>query len=249
MYIQLTERCNMRCAHCCMNATSKGRDMDWYTFQRAMITAFDFDPYVTIGGGEPTLWPHFKAMCDWLEDYLPSMNNTDASVLMITNGTRFRNTMRAVKLSDSLREYTAESTFQVIMSDPYDGFHDQTKVNMKLYYLFNRRKKFSKYEEGIRTVHNLIYAGRAKKILDMPGTLFDRSYSNCICENLFVKPDGSVKLCGCPDSPVIGNVNYGDVDIPENFEMNTCYKDFEKHYDMEEEQEEEKELIEQEQVA
>jgi len=29
----------------------------------------------------------------------------------------------------------------------------------------------------------------------------------CVCDDPFVQPDGFVRLCGCADSPVIGNVN------------------------------------------
>ena len=58
MYIQITTRCNMECEHCCMSATAKGEDMSIGTFKNAL----EYDEYITIGGGEPTLHPKFWEM-------------------------------------------------------------------------------------------------------------------------------------------------------------------------------------------
>jgi MoaA/NifB/PqqE/SkfB family radical SAM enzyme len=56
MYIQLTERCNMACAHCGMNCTEQGEDMSFDTFKQALEHA----SCVTLGGGEPTIHPQFE---------------------------------------------------------------------------------------------------------------------------------------------------------------------------------------------
>jgi hypothetical protein len=44
----------------------------------------------------------------------------------------------------------------------------------------------------------------------------------CICDTLFILPDGRVKQCGCDDAPILGDVFKG-------FEicgdMDTCWKD------------------------
>ena len=48
----------------------------------------------------------------------------------------------------------------------------------------------------------------------------------CVCSEIFIKPDGTIKACGCKDSIVFGNVN-GKYKIPDNlnWDINSCYKD------------------------
>jgi len=56
MYIQITTRCNMHCAHCGMSCTAQGEDMSLQTFRQALEYSEDT---VAIGGGEPTIHPLF----------------------------------------------------------------------------------------------------------------------------------------------------------------------------------------------
>ena len=53
----------------------------------------------------------------------------------------------------------------------------------------------------------------------------------CVCDEFFVKPDGDIKVCGCLDSPILGNVM--DVDILENicrYKVIGCYKENPEQY-------------------
>lgn len=59
LYIQITNRCNMTCAHCCFACTSRGKDMSVEDFHAAIQLAKEQAQHVTIGG-EPTLHPRFK---------------------------------------------------------------------------------------------------------------------------------------------------------------------------------------------
>ena len=45
----------------------------------------------------------------------------------------------------------------------------------------------------------------------------------CVCPEMIVKPDGTIRACGCDDSPVLGNVN-DVVSIPDDWEYGECYK-------------------------
>lgn len=56
MLIRITERCNMACWHCMLDAKSTGIDMDTETFVRAVAFA-GADNLVMFSGGEPTLHP------------------------------------------------------------------------------------------------------------------------------------------------------------------------------------------------
>lgn len=68
MYLQLTNRCNMSCAHCCMNsgprAHKKDQDMSHEIFLAAANLAIDYGHHITIGGGEPLLHDHFFDFLD-----------------------------------------------------------------------------------------------------------------------------------------------------------------------------------------
>ena len=59
MYIQITTRCNMECAHCCYSCGPEGVDMDRQTFLAACKLAAEYGENISIGGGEPTVHPLF----------------------------------------------------------------------------------------------------------------------------------------------------------------------------------------------
>ena len=51
MYIQITDRCNMTCKHCCYNCTANGEDMSLETWKAAKEFMEYYHRYVSIGGG------------------------------------------------------------------------------------------------------------------------------------------------------------------------------------------------------
>jgi hypothetical protein len=55
MYVQITTRCNMSCAHCGFSCTEVGEDMSFEVFRAAL----GCDEHIEIGGGEPTIHPMF----------------------------------------------------------------------------------------------------------------------------------------------------------------------------------------------
>jgi len=68
MYIQVTNKCNMKCAHCCFSCTTKGQHMSLGDIRRAIFYAESYES-LAIGGGEPTLCPDlFKALDCWLSE-------------------------------------------------------------------------------------------------------------------------------------------------------------------------------------
>ena len=59
MYLRITNRCNMSCAHCGMNCTAKGEDMTSRVYKQAIKYASETLESIALGGGEPTLHKRF----------------------------------------------------------------------------------------------------------------------------------------------------------------------------------------------
>ena len=200
MYIQLTERCNMLCDHCCFACTSKGRDMDFEVFQKALFTAFDVYEewvHITLGGGEPTLWKHFKQMIDWFNMNVPLFDDIE-SLSMITNGTRKGNTFKFIKFKKYMDDVYDDTGKIVIMLSAKDGYHEDHKIHPDVYeYFYSNAETGWSSGVSFRAVNKIVRSGRAKSF----GTL-----DFCACPEIFVKPDGLIKHCGCLDAPVIGSV-------------------------------------------
>lgn len=203
MYLQLTERCNMRCGHCCMNATTKGEDMSWDVFLDAIELC---DEYLTLGGGEPTLWIHFKDMIDYFDEKL-WYNNYIYNILMITNGTKYRNIFKYINLMEKFNEFTTDEKLSIYLSYN-DGYHDDSKIHPKILNYFLHKK------DNFRTVNTIYKVGRGKDI----GT-----ESGCGCSDCIVKPNGTIRWCLCENAPVIGTVRNGIVNNDYN---GMCYSDY-----------------------
>jgi len=222
MYLQITTRCNMSCDHCCYNCTNKGDDMSWETMVDAVAFTRDYTECISIGGGEPTLHPrffNFLKIC--LEDF--------DYVWMATNGSRTDSMFRLSNIIDredypectceeddpeEFEEYGClchekmdldviyqEDKLSVALSQ--DCFHDpisKTVVN-----LWNRRANThgpSHYEirDVTRAMSGVIAQGRAKT------TGSGWNEDDCVCSDLIIQPDGKIKICGCEDAPIIGDI-------------------------------------------
>ncbi len=110
------------------------------------------------------------------------------SILIITNGKHTERALMIAKLADKL----PDSIFWAELSQ--DEFHEPID-----------EKVIQAFKGNIRNTSDyLINAGRC-----------DWGADDCICENLFVKPNGYIYQCGCDDSPVVGNVfnDYLELDI------------------------------------
>lgn len=182
MYLMVTSRCNMKCLHCGMACTSRGRDMSLETFKQA-LTHVDEKDQLEIGGGEPTLHPLFW---DFLGLAICKCNN----VWLATNG---KITPFALRLARMARDGIVAVE---LSQDPWHEKIDSRVVNAFTKILDPCGVQVND-KRGIRnTSKNLIKAGRSKQGME-----------GCICEgDPFVKPDGLVYQCGCKDSPCVGDV-------------------------------------------
>ena len=204
MYIQITTRCQMHCAHCCMSATSKGKDMSFETFKAAV--AYEEGGYVSLGGGEPTLHPQF-------EKFLFYAIGKCESVWLATNG----------GITDTALVLAKMAQNGIIAVDlSLDPWHDA--IDPKVVEAFTRTVDHAPDDaRDIRRVSgNVIRQGRAAR----RSFNWEEARDGCVCEDFFVKPDGTVRQCGCPKSPCIGDVFKGWKGLEDRFGNSdaACYK-------------------------
>jgi MoaA/NifB/PqqE/SkfB family radical SAM enzyme len=147
------------------------------------------DECVSIGGGEPTIHPefwHFIGLAIANVEY----------VWMATNG-------KETKTALALARLAKRGVLAVELS--LDKWHEKidpkvVKAFMKEYVHRPFGSEGDQDLRGFRTVTSISNSGRAKK-----NHLGSDPYS-CPCEELVVKPDGSIHQCGCTDAPRLGHV-------------------------------------------
>lgn len=216
MYLQITTRCNMSCDHCCFNCTNLGEDMSRETFYNAM-RFLDGEEYVTIGGGEPTLHPHFR------EFLIECIANFSENCLIVTNGSIDNEALLLAKLAKN----------GVLCAElSVDDFHDSRLVSKEVIDAFTKNKYLKYYLDennndfrNTRTVKRILKQGRAEE----SGVYTDEG---CACDTLIVKPNGDLYHCACDDAPCYGNINDYDFTLPDNF-VDGCIKDIRREIEEE----------------
>lgn len=209
MYIQLTERCNMTCEHCCVSATSKGDDMDRATYMQALMVAIRYGEHITLGGGEPTIHKEFFEYLDKAIEFY-DCKSLELPPHVITNG---KLKTKAMKLLDYVEE---GRSLHIELSQDY--YHDPIKPEVVARFRAhnkareNARWSYSGFENssaGIRTVTRILDVGRAKElgIADEP---FYEGQVQCCCETPFVDPRGMVWSCGCKIHQ-LGSIWHNDI--------------------------------------
>jgi MoaA/NifB/PqqE/SkfB family radical SAM enzyme len=183
LYVQLTDKCNMSCLHCCFSCTGKGSFMSQAVFDKCLEIATNYSMDLTLGGGEPTLHPH---ILDWVMQAAiatvdVSMDLGCPAVLVITNGSK-------TKIALTLAKLAKLDTIQAELSQ--DQWHDP--IDPKVVEAFKRYSKIRNVEDGIKE------QGRAELngLADMKG---------CACSALFIAPNGDFYQCGCKKTK-LGNI-------------------------------------------
>jgi hypothetical protein len=218
--------------------------MDYHLAIDSIAFARDHTDNVTIGGGEPTMHPRFF-------DILGHSLRDFDSVWMATNGS---NTNAMYRLSNIIDQCDYESFKREdycscecncdededdceCLDDCYcepsgliyqedklsvalstDGYHDP--IDDKIRDLWERqsnRHSHSHFE--LRDVsHSISATGRAK----VTGVGWS---DHCVCSGHIIKPNGEVRACGCPRSPVIGHVLYGMNHLYDELQQQDWYID------------------------
>ena len=237
MYLQITTKCNMSCAHCCYSCTHRGKHADYNTLMQAIICASEHDDEtITIGGGEPTLHPRFF-------DILAECLTMFSYVWLATNGSQTNAMFRLSNILDGedcpeceCSEEDIENGFcncyenaiwqenKLGVALSQDPFHDP--IDQRIVDIWRRhtqRHAPSGYE--IRDVSNhVINQGRAVR------TQIGQE-KGCPCPDLVIKPNGKIRACGCTRSPCIGDIWNGFTSEweeiiydHEGFNDERCYK-------------------------
>ena len=199
MYIQVTDKCNMRCRHCCFSCTSKGSFITRENFVKA-VSLFEHgihdESYLTIGGGEPTLHPD-------IEFFVYESLVRGFKTGIVTNGTNTEVTLRLKKLMDNI----GRESFNIRVSD--DQYHDLSMVS-----------------DEVTSEFKIDQVGRIRVIKAGRGRSIYGAEDICPCDDVFIKPNGDIRICGCRRSPVVAHVT--DTYIPEVLMwQRECYKNSE----------------------
>lgn len=168
-------------------------------FRAAIKLCEDYDGHITLGGGEPTLHPKFRMFL------IEAIAASEYEPLVVTNGSVKKDALLLAKLANKGVVHAELST---------DEFHDP--IDGEVYAAFEGR-----YRDVTRQgSQDPIAVGRALTVLEIEPD----EYNKCACEDCIIKPDGTVRQCGCDDSPVIGNV----FDGIDDYRWGECYKDIEE---------------------
>jgi hypothetical protein len=111
-----------------------------------------------------------------------------------------------------------------------DYWHDQIDYDLTDSWtaLGKQDKRFS-FRNVVKYKHELSHSGRAKE------NGLSEEGNSCGCGDIIIKPDGKLKLCGCEDSPTIGDIRWGISNEyqtvlyeDEGFQDTMCYKSITK---------------------
>jgi hypothetical protein len=173
MYIQITEKCGMHCAHCCMDSGPGGKHMSKKTYVKTLeLCGGD---YTSLGGGEPTMHPLF-----W--EFLGLALGSDVEGLwMATNGSQ-------TKIALALAKMAKSGVLGVALSR--DDYHDEIDPSVVRAFEKDKGRNYNGAQEDlreIRTVTDIKASGRAK----------NWGNDGCCCDDIVVDIHGDIWACGC----------------------------------------------------
>jgi len=227
MYLQITTRCTMECEHCCYSCTADGEDMPLYIALRALRWLgadgeCGGDLGVCIGGGEPTLHPQFeRILCESL--------SVAEHTLVITNGSVKK---RAIMLANMSRQMRGQDgnlpAFSAELSQ--DVYHSPIDPEVvEAFESIQRIRNTTEWQEP-SPKGRAWYEGAER--------------GRCLCEELFVMPDGTMKHCGCADAPVVGHVLKNGGKVSSKYSYGECWWDNPEYAELRKERERKLELAE-----
>lgn len=206
--------------------------MEWNTFIDAVSFMRNWSESISIGGGEPTLHPRFfdilKTCLDnfdyvWMAtngsqtetmQRLAAIIDGEDSTYLLDNGDYCDCTEEEIEDGECYCYEKAdddviyqEDKLSVALSQ--DCFHDP--IDKRIVQLWTRRANVHRHSHfEIRDVgqsnSGIIAQGRAKK------TGAGWNEDDCVCSDVIIRPNGKLKLCGCTNAPIIGDVWSGIIE-------------------------------------
>jgi hypothetical protein len=205
MYVQITTKCNFSCKHCCFACGPNGKHMSKRVFE-ATLKTFGEDS-LSIGGGEPTLHPHF-----W--EFLALAIGSAEYVWLATNGSQ-------TEIALILAKMAHKGVISCALSQ--DEYHDP--IDPRVVAAFTKTSKPYSPE-------NIIDRREIRTVTKSPDnlTLFRDPKAGgdsmrCPCSDYFITPSGKVRFCGCRNAPVIGDV-FKSITKPKGSEDYECWNDY-----------------------
>lgn len=193
VYIQLTTRCNMHCAHCCYDCGPTGYDMDEDTFRKSIEFIKDLSftsgrrHNITIAGGEPTIHPQFEYFMKTLFREKPIIgDDVDfrykrlGRVQIFTNG-KLRREAEFVKMLARKR--------LAVVNLSLDEYHEP--IDEDFVEQWKQLAATNDYFKISDRSNHITPAGRALK-----NNLGD-AFGACLYDALFITPAGEIFSCGC----------------------------------------------------
>lgn len=202
MYVQLTENCNMACAHCCVSSSKyiKGKTMSRGIAEALIDLCFNFGQTLALGGGEPTLHPEFFEILD----YSLSGDDSENYVWLATNGKQTKKTKKLLRIYwgfEAEAEVTGDlSRLSIELSR--DEYHEEISPEIIRY--------FENIGEPTRFGNTAIRNGASREVSDAGFAKENMiaTTSDCCCSTLMFMADGRIKFCGCDDAPVITKLEH-----------------------------------------
>jgi MoaA/NifB/PqqE/SkfB family radical SAM enzyme len=164
---------------------------------------------LSIGGGEPTLHPHF-----W--EFLARAMGAAEYVWLATNGSQTETALVLAKMA-------RKGVIACALSQDY--YHDP--IDERVVEAFT--KKEPTYMSGekddsreIRTVTN-----HPESLAPFRNPEDGGNPDECPCDSMVITPSGKVRFCGCRNAPVIGDVFKGFAK-PEDAEEHDCWNKYQQ---------------------
>ena len=211
MYVKITNRCNLRCAHCAYSCTIEGQDMTMTTFENTchFYNSLLVKDAMVLGGGEPTLnhlFPHFVRRC--------KRHNIFPQLTM--NGVDEHRTMRIARLFDA-------GFIEGAMLG-YTPLHRAEHRRLGIRYSEKVLERFENTEDKMKGDsfiwgHGLLTGNLNPVVISKVGRArtLKNATEECLADDMLIEPNGIIRACLCPNGQVIGNVN--DLDFNKRYKF------------------------------
>lgn len=179
MYIQITDHCNMACAHCGFSCGPRKKNFMSMSLYEAAVEFFG-DDSIVIGGGEPTLHPDFWKI-------LGFTLGSASTVWMATNGSMAKTSILLANMAKS-----------GIMGVALSRDHYHAEIDPRVVRAFHGtgagQYYYDRHRDDLREIrdvsHKIMKAGRAARTMTW-------HEEGCVCEGIMVDPNGNIWSCGC----------------------------------------------------